>query len=434
MPCSDEDAGLMKSLLRKPRFELFWPSLWLAVFGTLIVVSGVIAIHPFLLCLGTCFWVIAILIWQEVRGAIWVGLGVCLLLALAHLLRVLLMQHWISLVYGISFASIGWGCWDGLQKMKRGADQGNSGIDEQSESSDSANDEPLASLVLFQREPKYLEANILARILQTAWGQPYRSGDEPDAADDDSEFNVVGENPIYMITGDQGVFVVHNHDEPYFEELDEVVDSIGELRLRKAVSDHVAWLSVDWLMGTNPEAELSTIYERIKVLIEELSDEDTLAVFRPESSQIRVWSADVAAQWHNQSLDDFFNEVDNVPVVPVEADDPLMVEAVEQAKQRLPEFLDAHRDRTERETDFVAKVRLSCGDNVEHIWINLIGAEPRFLHGTLANDPVNLGDLKIDDQVEVPIEDVSDWGYIKEGESVGFFTVAAMAKILKQRD
>lgn len=65
----------------------------------------------------------------------------------------------------------------------------------------------------------------------------------------------------------------------------------------------------------------------------------------------------------------------------------------------------------------------------EFIWLNVLGCEPRYVHGTLANTPVNLGDLKLHDQVEVPVDDIRDWGYLSDGASIGFFSVTAIHKI-----
>ncbi len=79
------------------------------------------------------------------------------------------------------------------------------------------------------------------------------------------------------------------------------------------------------------------------------------------------------------------------------------------------------------------KVRLTVDEVTEYIWIKPIGFEPHFVHGTLANDPVDLGDLKIDDQVELPIEDVCDWGYLQNGEPVGFYSVKAIQQIRSEQ-
>ncbi|MEL7266511.1 MAG: DUF2314 domain-containing protein, partial [Planctomycetota bacterium] len=119
---------------------------------------------------------------------------------------------------------------------------------------------------------------------------------------------------------------------------------------------------------------------------------------------------------------------------PIEADHPLLLEAVAKAQASFDEFLSAFKQRGPEQDDFVIKVRLSHGECSEFIWLNFLGAEPRYLHGTLANDPVDLGDLKIDDQVEVPIEEMIDWGYSDNGEFKGMYSVAAIQQILAEEE
>jgi uncharacterized protein YegJ (DUF2314 family) len=106
-----------------------------------------------------------------------------------------------------------------------------------------------------------------------------------------------------------------------------------------------------------------------------------------------------------------------------------MVEAVAEAQRTLPEFIERFKNRTDPETTFVAKVKLTVDETTEFIWINVLGFEPKYVHGTLGNDPVNLGGLKINDQVEAPIEDICDWGYTEDGEMKGLFTAHAISAI-----
>jgi hypothetical protein len=43
------------------------------------------------------------------------------------------------------------------------------------------------------------------------------------------------------------------------------------------------------------------------------------------------------------------------------------------------------------------------------------GLKPEYIHGTLANNPVDLGDLKLDDRVEVQLKYLNDWAFMPHG-------------------
>ncbi len=104
-----------------------------------------------------------------------------------------------------------------------------------------------------------------------------------------------------------------------------------------------------------------------------------------------------------------------------------MLAAVETARRRWPEFVEAFQTRSGNSEDkFSVKAPIESNGNVEFIWLDVIGLEPDYIHGTLANDPVDLGDLVLGSQVEVPVKDLNDWAFFKDGVASGMFTVAAI--------
>jgi uncharacterized protein YegJ (DUF2314 family) len=46
---------------------------------------------------------------------------------------------------------------------------------------------------------------------------------------------------------------------------------------------------------------------------------------------------------------------------------------------------------------------------------------------------VELGGLKMGDPIEIPLGDLNDWAFIRNGEPVGLFTTKAIAEINKER-
>lgn len=295
-------------------------------------------------------------------------------------------------------------------------------------------DTPMVSLVLLLRQPKYLEAAILAEVLKSAWGLPFEVGrDEGEKVkDEDAKPFVIGESPLFMVSAGDAMFIVHNHGTGYFNEVEKLAEKIPDLRQRKLITDQQAWLSVDCMWTADGTRE--TQYPRIARAIAELADDLAVGLFQPETDRLIPWEESLEARLRKgEDLDDLFRS-DNVPVVQVSDDDPRMKAAVAEARRRWPEFVAAFKAR-QPGGHFAVKAPVSRNDNTEFIWIEVIGLEPEYIHGKLANDPVDLGGLKLGDQVEVPLSDLNDWGFsVKEGdEPVGLFTVKVVTEALKEQ-
>ena len=304
---------------------------------------------------------------------------------------------------------------------------------------------PMISFVLLQRNPKYIEDVTLTKMVESAWGGDYSSPQEGDEDEPSGDGFIIGESPLFVIQSKHGMYLVHNHEQTYWNDMESLLPEIHDLRLRKAVADHTAWLSVDLINPTDfetPELDKSDsgepdpakFYPRIARLIVDLADEDTLAIFRPDSTEINIWTEELAEKMLAPDAWETFSESTNVPVIEISDDDPDMIAAVTEAKETWPEFVAAFNEKAEECSNFGAKVKMTVDGETEFIWLEVIGLEPRYVHGKLANDPVALGDLKLGSQVEVPLEDVQDWCYLKNDEPVGLFSLAAIQKSQERRE
>src|SRR5262245_7434852 len=127
-------------------------------------------------------------------------------------------------------------------------------------------EEPPISLVFLLREPRYLDKGILEQAVNRAFDV-----DLANPAKDSTEFVVGTEGlPTHIIQLQGRTLLVHNFPMPYMEDKEEAAKGIADLRLRKAVMDHTAWLSVDSMAC--PEGE--DPYHAIGKLLAELADED----------------------------------------------------------------------------------------------------------------------------------------------------------------
>lgn len=294
---------------------------------------------------------------------------------------------------------------------------------------------PMVSLVLLLKQPRYLEAKVLAEILRSAWGMTFSTAEPDNDASDTGAAQpwIVGESPVFMVNTGTSMFIVHNHAKLYFDEVDDLASRVPELRQRTILLEHRAWLSVD-AMAVEGEAETASAYAKISRALAEFADDSVLGLYQPATNRLTAWEPALETRLRKgENLTELFT-VNQVPVVEVQEDDPRMKAAVAEARRRFPEFRAAFQARKVG-GHYAVKAPITRNDNTEYIWMEVIGLEPEYIHGTLANDPVQLGGLKMGDRVEVPIAELNDWMCLDADneEPRGMFTVKIVSAAFQQQ-
>lgn len=100
--------------------------------------------------------------------------------------------------------------------------------------------------------------------------------------------------------------------------------------------------------------------------------------------------------------------------------DPALVAARNLARKRWPEFEKAFGAREGE--DFVLKAPVTRGDVTEHIWITVLHMDGGVIRGRLANEPYDLAGLRMGSSVEVRIDEIDDWEFLRDGKLHGYFT------------
>lgn len=394
---------------------------------------------------------VALAVWAISKGVIWFGIvGGVLFLAQAVLLwkrqkagihlgflALILPGSWFCwLIYSKGFTmgraavvvmvilSLYWH-WNNYRDLLRGQATWDDPEDEDErrhakaqadppDSGEAGDDKPMTSIVLLRRTPKPLDDKILLEIVRDAWDEPRKLGEE--------DLFVVGDNPLFILKSPQGMWMVHNHPRPYFDDKS-TAERMPELRLRKTIEDHTAWISVDLMSGFLGDLPTDVYYPYIFRLIRELADDDTLAILRPETGHINIWSDEVAKTLGSvDPLEEFPTPVHS-PVISVSDEDPRMKEAIGEARQNFDTFRQ-HWATRGPEDSFLAKIPIRDGKNSEIIWIEVTGLEPEFIHGTLANEPVDVEGYHLGDRMEIPVGDLYDWAIARQGAEgpLGLFT------------
>ncbi len=108
---------------------------------------------------------------------------------------------------------------------------------------------------------------------------------------------------------------------------------------------------------------------------------------------------------------------------------------IAEARRRWPEFVAIFKNRQPDDERFIVKAPFTGEDGkVEHMWLQVFGLEPEYVHGHLVNHPMHTTKHKQGSQVEVPVAEVSDWVCPDaEGNPLGNFTHQAIAQAAKAK-
>jgi uncharacterized protein YegJ (DUF2314 family) len=283
----------------------------------------------------------------------------------------------------------------------------------------------LIALVLFLRDSRVLDTASIAALAGDALGGRF-SSDRRDATDR----YVAGRDPSFVVKHGDHFFLINNFARPYTEDPAEAADEIGELRLRKAVRDHEAWISVD-LLGQCKDADLPEIYRTLGKLAAELIDEECLALFAPATGQLVVYDPDMLDALRGDNPLALFEVPPHPPVVPVNGDDPRLKAAVGKARRRWSEFVSAFEQR-QPEQSFSAKARIGDGENYEFMWMSVTGLENGIIYGRLDNDPIEITSIHCGDRVRVPVKDLNDWLFTEGDDVRGGFTIEVLRRIQEE--
>lgn len=107
-----------------------------------------------------------------------------------------------------------------------------------------------------------------------------------------------------------------------------------------------------------------------------------------------------------------------------------MNEAIAQSRQEIGTFIDALANPKSSYTHLSVKKPFPYQDGNatahEHIWLTEVSFRDGKFYGRVGNDPVDVKDLKLGDEVELAKEEASDWMIIDDGFLIGGYTILAL--------
>lgn len=290
-------------------------------------------------------------------------------------------------------------------------------------------DSPFHSLVLLTAEPPELTEERVTAAATAALGDGFAQVEgEPD--DDDKKF-VAFNTPSSIIVNEGEAYLINAFATPYWEDREAAAEQLdGELAA--AVRAHRGWVAVDLLIDEQPpRAELERRYRELGRLIAELADGHATAAYVPATGSVALFDEELRQAIRTGDPAAAIGEPLFSDIVGVGDDDPRMLAAMEQARDRWPEFVAAFAKRTDEDV-FLVKVAFTEGDETEHMWVVPDRVSPAGGAGELTNEPRALTDVRMGDTVAFTADRISDWGYAtaeQDGEPRGMFTQKIIAEI-----
>jgi uncharacterized protein YegJ (DUF2314 family) len=282
----------------------------------------------------------------------------------------------------------------------------------------------LISFVALVREPVRFDPAVLARLAGKTW-----NADLGDGTSEGADGFVAGVDVMNTIVHDGRMFLINSFPKPYTEDTEKAASGIPDLRTRTLFREHQAWFSCDALGvdGTTSEEEVRVWYQRLGKLFAELLDENCLLIYMPDTGLAYPINEDTETALRSDDPARALQESLTLPIIEVSADDPLIKQAVQKARQDWPRFLAAYEAKAGE--NFSVKAPVTHGGHTEFIWISVTSLEGERVYGELGNDPGNLGSLRLGSKVSVQVEDLNDWCYIDpQGNLNGGFTIEAVQK------
>ncbi|HEV8607512.1 MAG TPA: DUF2314 domain-containing protein [Tepidisphaeraceae bacterium] len=278
-------------------------------------------------------------------------------------------------------------------------------------------DRPTIALVLLLSEPRFLDEKSLAKLVEKAWGLPANWSQKAGNSGK-------GKSPLLRIHAEGRAFVVQNVDAPYFDEPKKAAQEMRELRLRKVVAEHRAWLSVEYY-GSEKGESAGTIYQLIGKLIAELCDNDCLAVLCPATGGINIYDDEIRLGLCEKNPMELLSSFSHAPVLSVSQADPRMRQAVAEARKRWPEFVGAFENRS-ADQHFSVRAPFGDGQHTEFMWVGVTAIENDIIYGELGNEPLWVRGMSAGETVKVRVGDMNDWMFTEGERMRGGFTIEAI--------
>ncbi len=233
-----------------------------------------------------------------------------------------------------------------------------------------------------------------------------------------------------LVLGQMPGFYIINSTRPYSDDPSAEAQKFEDPRCREAFANHTSWLSVDIVGGTPPKSVEEGVTGLMARLAAELLDDGCTLIYATHLSRVALPGSETERALRGDNpMSIFGNDEANMPIIQVEQGAAKVERAMEEARRRWPQFVQAWA-RFGPACAGLVKGRFTTtqGGN-EYIWVEVSQAADTHATGKVMNRPANVAGLKQGDTVRVDFADIADWAY-KDGERpVGLFVERLLRKV-----
>jgi uncharacterized protein YegJ (DUF2314 family) len=293
-------------------------------------------------------------------------------------------------------------------------------------------DPPTVSLVYFLSDQRSADEAAIERLVSGALDVTFL----PPEVDPSHLVMAVDPGPMqdghlhFFVVLPVGTFAILISPAPYIENPAAFArESIRDKRLRTAIENHQAWVSVDFVEETSTESK-ETLYSAIGKIMAALAGPDCLAIYSPELQRCNEFDPSLLETLAGGRPLDLFDEPTFEPIIEIADDDPRMAAAVKKARKRWPEFVEAFAARDDPGDEaYLIKAEFREAELCEFMWVSVREIGEESVGGILMNDPHELMGLHRGVEVAVPLERLNDWIFPKaDGSHAGGFTLDVLAE------
>ena len=275
----------------------------------------------------------------------------------------------------------------------------------------------MTSLVLFFKEPRAIDAQVVRRAATKAFGVRVGSTTE-------EENFVVQMSPEMMPVRINNLPLGFIYSPKKYSEQDPAGMEGLDGRIVKMLTEHNAWCSID-LIADAPEEAKPAVYWHIGKLLAEFVDDNCLGIYCPEHDKMMHYTPALKDTLRSKNPLAAL-EMTESPVVQASYDDPALKATVTEAQASWPQFAAAFAQRTGDQA-FGVKLQFDEGEESEYMWVVVDAIEGEVIRGKLDNAPMSLKNIKSGDVVTAKRADVLDWMYDENGEMRGAFSLKVLS-------
>jgi uncharacterized protein YegJ (DUF2314 family) len=124
-------------------------------------------------------------------------------------------------------------------------------------------------------------------------------------------------------------------------------------------------------------------------------------------------------------------------IIDVPNSDQVMAAAIGKARATLPAFWTALKEKRPGDDRFAVKIRYPTTKSMsdgEHIWANEVEHTGETVNATINNEPRDIPNLKIGQRVTVPVDQLTDWMFFRNGKMHGAQTVRVLLPKMQKPD